>query len=167
MQAVIKMSNLLEKQLVIQYNNYMNIKLLNTLHAIERTISLAFSDIVNLEIFSNSELTEIMSHLKVIYTQTELPKLDKNMMFTILEFSKFRVVSINKIITCILYIPILHNSFYQYSRIYPIADRKNRVLLPPYRYHLQNAEGEFWTNEKCNVFDNQIICVEVPVVNKC
>ncbi|KAF5306341.1 hypothetical protein FQR65_LT07365 [Abscondita terminalis] len=166
-QAINNMSNIIETQLVIQYNNYMSIKLLNTLQSIERTISLASSGITNLEIISNTELFEIANHLKTIYKQSELVDWNMDHMFTILEFSKFQAVSVRDVITCILYIPILDQSFYQYSRIYPIPDSENKILIPPFKHHLQGARGEFWTDEQCKVFNNQTICVEAPRLAKC
>ncbi|KAF5302411.1 hypothetical protein FQR65_LT08499 [Abscondita terminalis] len=165
--SISNMSNIIETQLVIQYNNYMSIKLLNTLQSIERTISLASSGITNLEIISNTELFEIANHLKTIYKQSELVDWNMDHMFTILEFSKFQAVSVRDVITCILYIPILDQSFYQYSRIYPIPDSENKILIPPFKHHLQGARGEFWTDEQCKVFNNQTICVEAPRLAKC
>ncbi|KAF2896864.1 hypothetical protein ILUMI_09313 [Ignelater luminosus] len=151
-------SNILDAQLAIQCNNYLSQKLLNTLRIIEQTTSLAFSEIPNLEIISDSELIQIINHLKLIYKSTELLELDTIHIFKILEFSKFRVISIKDVITCILY---------EYSRIYPIPDSQREVLIPPYKYHLQSVNSESWSDERCKVIGNLSVCVEKPQLNKC
>lgn len=167
LQALSNLSRITDMQLVIQYNSYMRLKLLNILRSIERTISLASAEVINLEIISNSEIIEIINHLKTIYKRSELPELNHNHMFTILEFSKFRIVSVKEIITCILYFPILEQSLHQYTRIYPIPSSNNKVIIPPSKYHLQNAKGELWTDEQCRSIVNQTICVSAPRINKC
>lgn len=160
-------SNVLETQLLLQYNSYLSMKILTILRTIERTISLAFSGIVNLEIISNSELGKIADHLRIIYKESELLSWDNIHPYKILEFSKLRVISINDIITCMLYIPILKTSLYQYSQIYPLPNSQEVVLIPPARFHLQGAKEELWTEENCQTIDEQIVCTNKPSVNKC
>lgn len=162
-----KTNNLLDLQLDLQYNNYLSLRLLNILLSIERTISLAFSDITNLETISDSELLTIINHLKSIYRITELIEIDNTHLFKILEFTKFRVFSAKDTITCILYVPILYESSYQYSRIYPIPNLHNQVLITPYKYHLRTARLELWTSELCKVIESQIVCCEKPSDDKC
>lgn len=165
--AINKVNNVLDTQLVIQYNNYISSKLLNTLQSIERTISLAFSEIINLEIISNTELIEIINHLKLIYKTEELLELDTIHVFKVLKFSKFRVLSANEIIACILYIPILHPSLFQYARIYPIPNLQSKVLIPPFKFHLQGVKRESWTDEECKLIEDQTVCVEMYQTNDC
>lgn len=162
-----KINNVLHTQSIILYNNYLSLRLLNILQSIERTVSLAFAEITNLEIISDTELITIINHLRVIYKETELLELDTVHIFKVLEHSKFQIVSTGEIITCILYIPILNPSLYQYSRIYPIPNSQNKVMIPPLKYHLQGARKEQWTDEKCKKIENQIVCVEKTKVNKC
>lgn len=165
--AIVDVNNLLYNLLVVEYYNFISLKLLNALRSIERTVSLAFSEITNLEIISDSELHEIVNHLKLIYKRTELLELDTLHAFKILEFSKFQIVSTKDIITCILKIPILDSSPFQYTRIYPIPDKQNNVLIPPGKYHLQGTRREIWTDEKCKVIENQIVCFEKPRISEC
>lgn len=131
------MSNILEMQLFLQYNYYLSSRLLNILRIIERTISLAFSDITNIEVMSNTELIKIKEHLSQIYKNSELIDFRDAYLFKILEFSKFRVISINDTITCMLYVPILKPPVYQYTKVYPLPNSQNVVLIPPAQYHLQ------------------------------
>ncbi|XP_031333824.1 uncharacterized protein LOC116163835 [Photinus pyralis] len=166
-QTINTLSSMFETQSIVQYSNHMARKLLNTLQMIERTISLASSNIVNLEVISNSELISIIDHVRSIYKQTELLDLDTQHLFTILDFSKVRIVSVSQIITCILYIPILNPTLYRYSRIYPIPNSQDKVIIPPAKYYLLGEEKEFWTEEDCKTFRNQTICIEEPRIDKC
>lgn len=165
--AINNVSNTLDTELVVQYYNLVSFRLINILQTIERTISLAFSEMTNLEIIRHEELLEIINHLKLVYKRSELIELDYIHIFKILEFSKFRIVSAKHTITCILYIPILDESLFRYAKIYPIPDLQNKVMLPPYKYHLQGATKEFWTDEKCKMLESQTVCIEKPRVHKC
>lgn len=86
---------------------------------IERSISLAFAGITDLEIISDNELLEIIHHLKLIYHNGELLELHEMHIFKILEFSKFRMLSASNTIMCILYIPILNPSPYNIQEYTP------------------------------------------------
>lgn len=165
--ALKSISNIVEVQLILQYNIYLAQNLLNILLRIERSISLAFASITNLEIISDSELLEMIHHLNLIYHDDELLELDEIHTYKILEFSKFRVLSASNTITCILYIPILNPSLYQYSRIYPIPNLQGNVMIPPNKYHLRGVKNELWTDEKCSVIEKQSLCINQPQNNKC
>lgn len=165
--AINNISSSLDTETMVQYYNLVSLRLINTLQIIERTISLAFSEITNLELFSHEELMEIINHLKLVYRKTELLELDYVHAFKLLEFSKFRIVSAKDTITCILYIPILKSSLFRYTKIYPIPDLQSKVLIPPYKYHLQGTTEEFWTDERCKQIEKQAVCVEKPRVHKC
>lgn len=156
-----------ENLILIQYNIHLANRLLNIIHDIQRTISLAFNEITNMEIMTTEELREIISHLNIIYKKDELLNLDSVHLFKILEFSKYKIFSIHNIITCILYIPILNSSPYNYQKIYPIPNFQHKILFPPQRHRLQGANGEYWTQEDCPSFGNQTLCQSPLETNKC
>lgn len=165
--ALSKINDRLNEELLIQYNIYLSQKLLDIIFRIQRLISLAFNNITDLEIISTEELTEIISHLKLIYKSEELLELDSTHLLKAVEFSKLKVASINNIIACILYIPILNPSPFVYQKIYPIPDDQNKILVPPTKYRLFGVHREFWTDEQCSVIENQILCLQKPQEHNC
>lgn len=162
-----RIDNVLETQMLIQYNYYLSTNLLDILRRIEVTISLAFNEIVNLEIISHFELLDMIYHLQTVYKESELLKLDVMHLFKILEFSKFRVLSVADTITCILYIPVLKTPVYQYFQIYPIPSLQNEVLLPTTKYFMQGTTESLWTEEECKKLDGEIICIKKPTTSEC
>lgn len=165
--VIANLSNTFEIISNVQYDNFLCIKLLEILRKIERTVTLAFSEITNLEILTYKDLTKITKHLRLIYSKPELIEFDNLHTFKLLEFSKSQIISVNDVITCILYIPILNPKSYQYSRVYPIPDVNNNLLLPPFKYNLINIEEELWTDEKCQSIEIQTLCLEKPTTNEC
>lgn len=125
---------------------------------VERTISLAFNDITNLELITYNELNTILTHLSEIYKPNELLIIDDIHPFRIIEFSKFHVALINKQIVFMLKIPILTPFTYNYTQIYPIPNEQNIVLIPPAKFHLHRYEEEAWTEEECPIISTQRIC---------
>lgn len=140
--------NKLNDGLLIQYNLYTARKILSIIRGIQRTITSAFKAITNLKVLSFPELTEITNYLKLIYKTDELDDLH---LFKLIEISKFRVISINDTITCILYIPILKTNLYIYQKIYPMPNKRSKMIIPPARYRLVGAIEESWTNEQCSI----------------
>lgn len=159
LRALESLDHKLNNEMLIQYNIHLSQMLLNSIKTIERTITLAFNEITNLEIISNSELQEIINHLNLIYQKEYLIKLDKSHLFKIIEFSKFQIISVKNTITCILYIPILHPNIYAYQKIYPIPNEQNKALFPPAKYRLFGAKNELWTNEHCSRIEDQVLCL--------
>lgn len=165
--ALTDLGNKLNNELIIQYNIYLAQQLLTTLQIIQRTIALAFNDITNLEAISTFELSEILNHLKIIYKKEQLLELDSLHLLKIIEFTKFKVISIQDVITCILYVPILDSSPFAYQRIYPIPNEQLEILLPPAKYRLFGAKGEYWTDESCLRVENQVLCLNELKEDKC
>lgn len=165
--ALANLENRLNEEVLIQYNLHMARKILSILQSIQRTITLAFKEITNLEIISSSELEEIIDHLKLIYKSDELLELDNLHLFKLIEFSKFKVISINNTITCIFYIPILKTNLYTYQRIYPIPNKHSSIMVPPAKYRITGAIEESWTNEECSLIENQILCLQEPRIHDC
>lgn len=52
-----------------------------------------------------------------------------------------------------LYVPILKLPIYQYTKVYPLPNSQNVVLIPPTQYHLQGIQEELWTEESCRTMD--------------
>jgi hypothetical protein len=122
LEALNKFSDQIENQMLIQHNMYLAEKLLDSIQSVQRMITLAFNEISNLEIISAQELFQILHHLKLIYKRDELIELNGMHVLKIIEFSKFKILSVDNVITCILYIPILDPNPYTYQRIYPLPN---------------------------------------------
>lgn len=155
------------KHALIDHYIHLSQKLISTIKTIQRTVTLSFNGITNLEVIKTEELKKIIHHLIQIYQKTELIDLEAIHLFKIIEFSKLRVLSVGKIITCILYIPILHPNPYLYQRVYPIPNRSNKIILPPASYRLDGLNKEIWMKKQCSTIENQTICIEKPVESKC
>lgn len=167
MQTLNKINEKLEIQISVQYQIYLAENLLRIIKAIQRTISLAYNNITNLEIMSKDELKGIIKHLSLIYKKDELLELDDMHLFKIIEYTKSRIITTNNIVTCILYVPILKPNPYKYQRIYPIPNINGQILIPPAKFHLIGTNGEFWTNEDCTHIESQTICVNQLERNNC
>lgn len=167
LRALNEIKEKLDTQILIQYNIHLAEKLLLTIQNIQRTITLAFNGIANLEIITSQELLDITNHLKLLYTKEELLELDTVHLFKLIEFSKFKVISVNNTITCILYIPILNSNPYSYQKIYPIPNQNYEILLPPKRYRVLGIDGEYWTDEDCQTIEKQTICKNKFEVEMC
>lgn len=167
MQAINEIDNEFNLGQSILYNIYLSQKLISIIKSVQRTITLAFNDVTNLEIISTSELEAIIDHLKQIYKKEQLLDLDVLHLFKIIEFSKFSIVSIDKTLTCILYIPILQTESLTYQRIYPIPNRFGQIILPPAKFRLHNSKKELWTEEQCPHIETHILCTKRQTESKC
>jgi hypothetical protein len=152
---------------ILQYYLYLGDQLLQTLKTIERTVSLALNDIVNLELISTSELLDMIEHLRLTHKPNELLKLDQIHPMKMLEFSIMKVVSIDKTIVCILHIPLVKPETYQYQQIIPIPNKFMQVLAPPAQFRLISATEELWTDEKCSRIESELLCAKKPRSDKC
>lgn len=155
LEKIIKMSDI---HIIIQAHLYQASDFIETLKILERTISLSWNNIPNLEIINLSELLSIQQHLQEIYNSQQLFQLDYVHPFKILEFSQLISIGTEQTVTFLLKIPILESSAVQYSRIYPIPNKDNLILVPPGRYALTTNESQFWTNEECPTIENTMLC---------
>jgi hypothetical protein len=165
--AIYNIDNKLKLNNELNYNIYLSQNLLYTLKMIERTVSLAFKGITNLELITLDELQEIFKHLTLVHSSEALPKLDKSHPFKILEFSKFKMISIDNNIVCILYIPILQRKVYQYAKIYPVPTHQMQVLVPPSKYHLYGSQFDLWTSEECQPMESEFVCLTATEQQTC
>lgn len=65
----------------------------------------------------------------------------------------------------ILRLPILTTKSYTYSKIYPLPNSKNLILIPPAQFHLENQE-EKWTDD-CRTLLNQTMCQKIKFDSTC
>ena len=147
-----------EINLMIQNEIFYSEKFLHTVRVIERTITLAFNDVINLELFTFENLQTLYNNLNSTYEPQELVKLDLLHPFQILEFAKFHIIHVNDSLAFILKLPILSRHIYQYARIYPIPNNNNKILVPEKLFHLTNENQELWTNNACQRTDEVIFC---------
>ncbi|KAF5272469.1 hypothetical protein FQR65_LT17403 [Abscondita terminalis] len=134
--AINNITDILEVQLSIQYNNYISIRLLNILQRIERTISMAFSETINLEIISNSELIAIIKHLQLTYKPNQLIEFDTAHTFKILEYIEPEKKSMDTLN------PEDLSSSWSFVTEYDLAS--NEKLINPTCYKLDyNDEGKY------------------------
>lgn len=134
------------------------------LQIIERTISLAWQEIPNLELITFPDLVQIQTHLQETYNTNELLPINSLHLFKLLEASKLVVVGTNKVITCILKIPIIKPISLNYSQIYPLPNSQEIVLIPPRKYLLETEQHTYWTDEHCKIIDTHTLCINNPLL---
>lgn len=105
--------------------------------------------------------------MKLIYKKEKLFELDVLHLFKIIEFSKSRIVSVDKTLACILYIPILQTESSTYQRIYPIPNHSGQIILPPAKYRLYNSNKELWTGEQCPHVETHLLCTKKQMEIRC
>lgn len=142
-------------------------ELLEYTKLIERTISLSFSNIINLELFKISEIIAIYKHLLSLYQKEELLMFDYSHPFSLFKFFKINVLLHETALVCILHIPILNPTRFSYSRVYPLPNAYKKTILPPAKYHLQHLASEKWTEEQCDDSTTQYICKSATLSEKC
>ncbi|KAF5277467.1 hypothetical protein FQR65_LT03804 [Abscondita terminalis] len=159
-QILTNLSNTVDIRFLLQNEIYQTRQLLKTLQIIERTISLAWRDVPNLELIQVSELIQIQKHLQKSYNPDQLLKLDKIHLFKILESSKLIIVSTEKAITCLLKIPIVKPFIANYSRIYPLPNYQDIIIVPPKKYYLITSQNTYWTDEECKNLQENTLCTQ-------
>lgn len=112
---------------------------------LERTINLAKLEIPNIEILTVEELMQIHQYSMKLYKTEQLISFDNTHPFEILSFSKFTLIVTNEAVVMILKIPILSIQSYHYSKIYPLPNIQNKILIPPSQFHLE-SDDEKWTD---------------------
>lgn len=156
-----------DMRIIIQAEIYQAIELLEIIKMIQRTISFAWKNIPNLEIITSSELVSIQNHLTQIYPLEQLPHLDLQYPFQIIEFSEIVVLGIEQTITFLLKIPVTKSSTAQYSQILPVPNKQNLILIPPQRYTLYTNQSQYWTSQPCKETEKAILCTEMLTTHSC
>lgn len=139
----------MQQNIIEQYQREVDILL--------RTVSLATSQIPNLEIITLKELQSLYSYLLQHFDRENLVSFDDNHLFEILQFAKFGIASINSSIVMVLKLPILYPTHYNHTKIYPVPDNKSIILVPPTSHHLESLGEEKWV-ENCFSSSQQTIC---------
>lgn len=146
---------------------YQSENLLNQLKVIERTISFSLYNIPNLEIINVRELMDIQGYLAKLYSSKQLLPINKTNLFQLLGATKISTIITEQTITLLLKIPILRPISANLSRIYPIPNQQNILILPPRKYLITFQEGEFWTDEDCGNVNDIKVCVQEPIQHQC
>ncbi|KAF5279240.1 hypothetical protein FQA39_LY18312 [Lamprigera yunnana] len=141
--------NTLDYRIILQSEIYQGNLLLEQVRLIERTISLAFKDIANLEIINFKELLVIERYLKEHYCIQQLLSLDEVYLFKILEFSKISIIGIKETITFLIKLPILDHLKLNYSQIYHLPNFERTIIMPPAKFIVNTDQNFYWTSEEC------------------
>lgn len=154
-------------QNLLQSEIYQSQKLLDMLLTIERSISMSFGEMANLELIKKNELDDIKNFLQTIYTPQQLLPTDEGRPFKLLEATKFSLVGTSQTITFLLKIPIIKPYPASYFQFYPIPNTKDLLIVPPEKFIIRLEGTELWTSEACKLVSTAIICMETPVQNNC
>jgi len=157
-----------EIRIILQNEVFHSEMLLDTLTMLERTISLAFNGIPNLEIITVNETIEIQNYLEKNYEHQQLSPIDHVHLFKVLEFAKISIIGTDQAITFLLKIPIFQNIVANSSRIYPIPNHQDIAMLPPKKFLVKMENENRWTNEECRNSSNAIsYCYQKTFVEDC
>lgn len=141
--------------------------LLNKLLMIERTITLSYNNVPNLELIRIEELLSIHDYLKKLYDSRQLQNFDNVHLFKILESAKVITIGIEQAITFLLKIPILNPYLANYSRIYPLPNAQDVAIIPPRKYLIEVNNQSYWTNEDCHIGNSFRLCEQQPIQENC
>lgn len=151
---------------VINHEIFNAIRVRDFINCIERTINLAKLETPNLELFTRSDLADINQHLMREYDENQILYTNNTHLFEVLDHSKILLMITNKSVIMVLKIPILKPTSFIYSRIYPIPNTKNKIILLPAKYFLQSNQSELWSND-CRNLHNQSLCHNTLKNEKC
>lgn len=152
-----------ETRILLQNEVYESERLLNKLQMIERTISLSWKGIPDIELLTVDELESIQNYLLQHYNKQQLLLINNVHLFKILEKSKLSIVGINETITFLLKVPILEPFIAQYYQIYPIPNHQDIAILPPRKFLITINSTEYWTDEDCQSYNNIFLCLNQPI----
>lgn len=165
--AIQRLTKITDLRTVIQEEIY-NAKMLTAfLGTIERTFSMSLNEIPNLEILSKNELSEIRNYLNKVYHPDQLVHFDSLHLFQILESAKLNVIGTKQTMSFLLKISILKPFQANYSKIYPLPDDQDIIIIPPKKYLIRVNQRQFWTDEECKPINSGIICHQQPIEDKC
>lgn len=132
-------------------------KLQRIIDIFENTISLSFSDVTNVELFSSKDISDINLHLRLIYPEKVLPQTDSHYPYELLKMSKTQVVMLESDMIVVLSVPITDSDQYHLYSIYPVPTVGKIVLVPPEKYYLQGAVSK-WVDTPCIKNSKTYIC---------
>lgn len=138
-------------------------EMLEQIKIIERSISLSWKEIPSLELVNLKELQTIQNYLNQTFEENQLLHLNKIHPFEIEHFIKNLIIMQGDYLLNILKIPILKIEKFSYSKIYPIPNPKQIILIPEAQYVLNHEQ---WIRNECKKADNEYIC-EDAIQSKC
>lgn len=165
--SIIKLGNIADFRFLIQNEVYQSESLLNTLTMIERTLSMSMFTVPNLELITRKELLDIQNYLKKIYGPNQIFQNNEQQLFRTLDSAKFSILGINNIIVFILKIPIFKPITANYTKIYPLPNNQDLILIPPRAYLIKTEDATLWTDETCQTVNRVNICVHQPIQDDC
>ena len=148
--SITNISNLLDLSLQIQ-NHYMQINMINSyLNKLLRTIILAITGTLNIELLSINEIEQIWNFLKFQYNN-QLWRLDQLYELTLICNTGF--ITKNKMAILVVKIPLFLKNSCKLQIVYPIPTVKQLILVPPSKYYCD----DLWY-EKCSSINNKWFC---------
>ena len=162
-----RLEDIVDAQIAFQNEINHSEQLLNVLLMIERTISLAFQEIPNLEIITHEELVKIHTFLETIYSSEQLIPFNTKFSFKQLEVAKLSVFCTSQTINFLLKIPILKPHLASYFQMLPVPNSQDIFTIPPKKYFIKMGNTELWTDEHCQKTTPTFLCYQQPVQEAC
>lgn len=159
-----KLSGTNEIRLLLQTEIYHAQQLITTLRTIETSISPAWREITNLELITFTELIQIHDHLKQTYSEDQLLPTDETHSYKLFQISKLVVIGTNNTITFLLKLPIIKALTVNYSRIYPLPNHQEIILVPPKDYYIEAGPDAYLTAEQCRLMDSFALCLQTTLI---
>ena len=166
-ESILKELNILNNQLNndikihIQLDQIQNLR--NYVQILLRTISFSTQETLNVELIKQKELQEIFNYLYNVHSHDEIA----SDIPTLLEIIKVNLMFTSKILFITLKIPVLADELLHFSKIIPIPNSNNNILLPPYTFTLNSKGLTKWTNEECKKTFSFWYCQKEPHEDTC
>lgn len=154
---IFKLENEIQDTTLFQIDHFQTSNLLQFLQMLERTISFAWKNNPNLEMFSVNTIRSIHQYLSQNYDKTQIIPVDEHI-YTLLEFSKNIVAQIDGMLIFLTKVPILSKTTGTLSEIIPIPNNNNIILVPNGRYYLKMENQHGWLDQPCPTAMNTSIC---------
>lgn len=84
-----------------------------------------------------------------------------------LESTKLYVFGANETISFLFKIPILKPHTFTYSKIYPVPNAQDVIVIPPKNYAAESTNTTLWTDEQCKNVNSVTLCLETPTPQVC
>lgn len=141
----------------VQYISLCLDKIRKIITTIEETVSLSFSGITNVQLFSREDVINIATHLRSIYPVKVILKADPYHLYENLKFTTTQVMILGHELIVILSVPITDGSDFQLYSVYPVPSDNNLILIPPERFYLQGSTPK-WTGTSCIKGTQHFVC---------
>ncbi|KAK4884059.1 hypothetical protein RN001_000330 [Aquatica leii] len=135
------------------FGNHITERYSNDIRIIQKNINLAFNAINNITDIFEVQLSVQYNNYVSMRLLNILQRIERTISMAFSETTNLEIISNSELIAIIKHLQLTY--------------KQDKVFISPYKYHLQNATTEFWTDEKCKKIENQAVCSESPIVNKC